>query len=137
MSSETALALYNEGRDLLEHGDRAAGIDKLREAALLAPHFKTYEVLGEALLAAGAHQEACIYLAAAAGLGNRQSRSRYLLAKALLALGSDSATDAAVQLTKALECNPEYRSARELLERVLSEHPDVADELQEQTQGGE
>lgn len=127
-----AFELYNEGRELIERGQRVAGIDKLRQAALLAPHFKTYEILGEALLAEGQPQEACVYLAAAAGIGRRQFRSRYLLAQALLALGNDHALDAATHLTEALALNPTYRSAKELLDRLLSEQPQLAEQLKEQ-----
>ena len=57
---------------------------------------------------------------------------RALAAAAALAAASSLAAEP-LSLEKYLEQvreqNPEYRSARELLERVLSEHPDVVDAL--------
>jgi tetratricopeptide (TPR) repeat protein len=130
-SSERGLSLYNEGRRLLDSGQRAAGITALLEAIHAAPHFKTYEVLGEALLADGRHQEACVYLSASVGLARSQPKARYLLAKALLALGDDYTLDAAVQLTEAIRINKDFRSAKELLTRIVAENPSLADELKE------
>lgn len=132
MSDTSALTLYEAARELIDSGQRTAGIEKLRQAVLLAPHFKTYEVLGEALLAEGLPAEACVYLAAAAGLGRRQFRSRYLLAQALLALGEDHAFDAAMQLREALALNPQYRSAKDLFDRMLAARPALADQIEEQ-----
>jgi tetratricopeptide (TPR) repeat protein len=62
--------------------------------------------------------EAILYLAAAAALGNKQFRSRYLLAKALLAI--DEEADAITKLKEAIEIQPTYKAAKELLNGILS-----------------
>ena len=119
-SRDEAAALYSTGRDALDAGDRAAAIERLRRSATLAPHFKTVELLGECLLQAGQPGDAIVYLAAAAGLGNRQFRSRYLLARALIATGEPG--HAIDKLREALDLQPTYRAARELLEETLRTH---------------
>jgi predicted Zn-dependent protease len=79
------------------------------------PHFKTCEVLGELLLKAGQLQEATVFLAAAAGLGPRQSKPHFLLAKAILALDQSDVSGAREQLEEALRINPSYKAAHQLL----------------------
>src|SRR5687768_10616017 len=119
-SRDEAFALYSAGRDALDVGDRASAIDRLRRSAVLAPHFKTFELLGQCLLEEGQPGDAIVYLAAAAGLGNRQFRSRYLLARALIATGDTG--HAIDKLREALELQPAFRAARELLDETLSTH---------------
>jgi tetratricopeptide (TPR) repeat protein len=113
---DEAFALYSAGRDALDEGNRPDAIEQLRRSAVLAPHFKTLELLGECLLEDGHSRDAIVYLAAAAGLGNRQFRSRYLLARALIAIGEPG--HAIDKLREALEFQPTYRAARELLDET-------------------
>ena len=120
----------------MEQGDRPAAIRCLREAAWLAPHYKTLELLGECLRGEGREPEAVLYLAAAAGLGRKQARARFLLAGALLACGQHYAWDAAQQLRECLRVSPNFKTARELLERVLRENPDVAQRMRRDEETG-
>ena len=118
--------LYTRGREAMDAGDYALAIARFRRSVLLDPHFKTLELLGECLLRVGQPAEAAIYLAAAAGLGSRQSRPRYLLAQALVQI--ECRDWAADKLREALAFNPTYRRARELLaelEAERNEHPSV------------
>jgi tetratricopeptide (TPR) repeat protein len=115
---EQAYRLYSRAREAVSSGRRPEAIEMLRSAAHLAPHFKTYELLGEQLLGEGQASEAILYLAAAVGLGNRQFRSRYLLAQALLRHDPASVQEAAAKLRDALEMNPDYKAARALLEQI-------------------
>ena len=119
---DEAGALYSAGRASLDAGDRAGAIERLRQSAVLTPHFKTFELLGECLLEAGQLGDAIVYLAAAVGLGNRQFRSRYLLARALIATGETG--HAIDKLREALELQPTYRAARELLAETLRTYPE-------------
>ena len=113
---DLATQSYAAGRAATQAGDFPAAIQHLRSSGSAAAHFKTYELLGECLLAVNRPNDAIEYLAAAAGLGNRQFRSRYLLAQALLLVGEvDWATD---KLTEALELQPTYRAARTLLDDI-------------------
>ena len=111
-------ALYQEAREARKNGDLKAAIRKLRRSGKLAPHFKTYELLGESFFEMERFPEAILYLAAAAALGNKQFRSRYLLAKALLAI--DEEADAISKLKEAIEIQPTYKAAKELLNGILS-----------------
>jgi len=111
-------ALYQEAREARKNGDLKAAIQKLRRSGKLAPHFKTYELLGESFFEMERFPEAILYLAAAAALGNKQFRSRYLLAKALLAI--DEEADAISKLKEAIEIQPTYKAAKELLNGILS-----------------
>jgi tetratricopeptide (TPR) repeat protein len=90
--------------------------EKFSRALSLEPHFKTMELLGTCFQKLGQHHEALLYLAASAGLGNRQFRARYLLAEVLVSLGEiDMAID---KLEEAIALKPDYRRARELLQRI-------------------
>ena len=122
-----AYQLYQEARQELDAGAGDSAIEKLRMSAKLAPHFKTYEVLGEFLLKRGELNEAILMLSAAAGLGNRQFRSRYLLALALR--DARRFVDAAGKLREALAMHPSYRAARELLREIENEHPEVLEHI--------
>lgn len=100
----------------MEKGDFPLAIEKLTKSAEMSPHFKTYECLGESYLLLGEPQQAIMFLAAAAGLGNRQFRSYFLLAQALL--GLNELEKAREKLNQALAMNPEYKAARELLSSI-------------------
>jgi predicted Zn-dependent protease len=61
-------------------------------------------------------REAAIYLAAAAGLAPKQSRSRFLLAKVLA--GRGKTREARIQLQEVLRTNPQYKAAFDLLAQL-------------------
>lgn len=99
--------------------DFDVAVDQFTRAFFLGPHFKTLELLGTCCHKLGRLPEAVLYLAAAAGLGNRQSRARFLLAEVLVSLGD---TDGAVnKLEEAIELNPSFARARDLLKRIRPE----------------
>lgn len=112
-SPEAAEAHYQKGRTAMEAGDLTAAVEHFRSSIVAVPHFKTFELLGECLLQMERNAEAVTYLAAAAGLGNNQSRALFLLAKALLKTGDREL--AADKLRQALTINTGYKSARDLL----------------------
>ena len=93
---DNAYNLYYEGKSAMDAGNLHTAIEKFKQSVSLLPHFKTLELLGECLLRRNEFSEAILYLAAAAGLGQNEFRARFLLAKALLAVGEES--DAIVQL---------------------------------------
>lgn len=107
----------------MDRGDFTTAVAYLQRALAQRPHYKTMELLGTALRELQRPEEALVYLAAAAGLGNRQFRARYLLAEVLASLGLTE--DAIVKLEEAIELNPNYRAARELLERIRTAQPDT------------
>ena len=115
-NAEAARTLYQQARAAMAAGDRSAAISQFTESAQLQPHFKTYELLGECLLAEGQVTQAILYLSAAVGLGRKTFRAHYLLATALLELGAPE--DAREQLIIALELQPNYSSAERLLEQL-------------------
>ena len=78
---------YTAGRAAMERGDMETAVEHLKRSLAAVPHFKTLELLGTACKTLQRADEALLYLAAAAGLGNRQFRPRYLLAKILLERG--------------------------------------------------
>jgi tetratricopeptide (TPR) repeat protein len=111
--------LYQEGRIAMESGDFIAAIEKLRASAEESPHFKTLECLGECFLEQEKYGQAIIYLAASTELGNKPFRGYFLLAKSFLAFGEKD--EAIARLKKALEINPDYKSAKILLTDILEE----------------
>ena len=114
--SSSASALYRAGREAMERKDFDHAVEQLRRAFLLEPHFKTLELLGACCHKLGRLPEAVLYLAAAAGLGNRQFRARFLLAEVLVSLHD---IDGAVnKLEEANELNPNFRRAHDLLKRI-------------------
>jgi hypothetical protein len=123
--SDESYRLYTDARNAIERGNSVEGVLLLRQSAALNPHFKTYELLGERLLAQGEHVEAVLYLAAAAGLGNKASRAHYLLAQAMLTLGPSWTVDAVQQLQRGLRLNPNFKAARALLEKLLAQDGDL------------
>lgn len=108
--------LYQQGREAMEKGDLEKAIQSLKESALLLPHFKTYESIGECLLNQNNYGEAVIYLSAAAGLRSNQSRPLYLLAKALVELKDFE--EAKEKLNRVLSINPDYKAAKDLLSEI-------------------
>ena len=112
---------YLLGRELLEQASPAEALPLLMESARESPHFKTYEVLGECLVALGRHAEAVVWLSAATTL-NRNPKAPTLLAETWLVLGR--AYDARCALELALERNPRYRRALRLA-KELEDHPDL------------
>lgn len=125
-TAEAAYSFYCAGRDALRSGDRSAAIEQLQRASQMSPHSKTYELLGECLLDTGRGVDAILYLSAAIALGGRQSRPRFLLARALLQLGSTWKADAAGHLREALRINPNYQAARDLLSTVAGQDDALA-----------
>lgn len=114
--------LYREGREARDVGNYLVAIRRLRQSSRLAPHFKTYELLGECLLKIEKPKDAVLYLAAAAGLGNKQFRAHYLLGSALLLLDPPSIHEAAVHFQEALRLNPNYKTAKKGLEELVEKN---------------
>lgn len=110
------LHLYHDGRSAMEAGNYQLAVKKFEESIRIVPHFKTLESLGECLLLLNRSAEAIDYLAAAAGLGNKQFRARYLLAQALCA--TSDIPGAIEKLQQALDINPNYQRARDLLNEL-------------------
>jgi predicted Zn-dependent protease len=119
---------YEEGRQALKLGDLPRAISLFKDAVKARPHFKTLELLGSALLDQGQLTDATIYLAASAAMNPKQSKARFLLAQAMLALGQTWKSDAVQQLQECLRLNPNYASAKQLLERLLKEDPALLDD---------
>ncbi len=113
---ERAKELYDRGRDLEKSGDWEAALSAFRtqRPSLL----KTFELAGNCLLEMGRHGEAIVYLAAAATLGRKQSRCRFLLANALSSLGE--VEEAITFLDECLELTPGYRVAVALRNELLA-----------------
>ena len=63
--------------------------------------------------------ELLCFLAAAVGISNGQFRSYFLLAQALI--GLNEVEKAREKLNQALEINPDYKTARELLSTISEE----------------
>jgi tetratricopeptide (TPR) repeat protein len=117
-----ASALFDQRREAFDRGEYAEALPLLRRSGELYPYFKAYELAGDCLTRLGDPATAVLYLAAAAGLGNRQSRARFLLARALLAM--DCHDKAILKLEEAVELNPDYKTARQLLAELRERYPD-------------
>jgi predicted Zn-dependent protease len=126
--AETGRQRYEEGRQALRLGDLPRAISLFRDAVKARPHFKTLELLGSALLEQGELTDAAIYLAASAAMNPKQSKPRFLLAQAMLALGQTWKSDAVQQLQECLRLNANYANARQLLEHLLKEDPSLSDD---------
>ncbi len=113
--SKNAVA-YFRGRELFEEGDYLVALDELQRSAIQTSHFKTYETIGECLLALGRPAESALYFSAAAGLGNKQFRAWFLLATALVQI--NDLVGARTKLEQALILNSNYKAARELLAEI-------------------
>ena len=116
---------YEEGRQALKVGDLPRAISLFKDAVKARPHFKTLELLGSTLLEQGEVTDAAVYLAASAAMSPKQSKARFLLAEAMLALGQTWKSDAVQQLQECLRLNPNYANAKQLLERLLKEDPSL------------
>ena len=100
---------YQQGKDLLEAGDLAGAIAQFETSIAASPHFKTLELLGDALLRSGQPVRAIVPLAAATTL-NSQVRAPSLLAEALLAAGDSLKAHEIAKL--ALQRNASNKKAR-------------------------
>jgi tetratricopeptide (TPR) repeat protein len=115
--SDRALELYDRARHLEELGDMEAALPLFQASATLAPHFKTFELAGNCLREMERSGEAVVYLAAAATLGPKQCRCRFLLARALSSLGRVEQANAF--LDECLEVNPGNRVAVVLRDELM------------------
>jgi tetratricopeptide (TPR) repeat protein len=120
--------LYQLGRVAYDAGRQAEAQSLLRASALLKPHFKTLELLGECCFQAGQLADAALFLAASVGIAPNQARARLLLAKVLSSIGDRRL--ARLQLVEALRVNPQYRAARDLLQQwsTTADDEDSGDE---------
>ena len=108
--------LYQTGVALIEKKAFAEAADMLQQSARLRPHFKTFERIGECFVELGRINEAILYFSAASGLGNKQYKALYLLAKALIEIGDLDAAKA--KLNEALQLNPSFKAAKELQSKL-------------------
>jgi len=100
----------------MEAGSYAEAVELFAESSRLAPHFKTFELLGECYLKLNQPSAAIVPLAAAVGLGSNAFRATYLLAEAYTAMNNrDKALEFA---TRALTLKPDFKRARELKEKL-------------------
>ena len=128
--------LRNQARGAMSSGNFEHAATLLRRAIDLHPASINFDLLGQCLLRLGRPREGITFLAAAAGLGHNQFKSRVNLAQALYALGSDFHLDALWQLEEALRVNPAYGKARALLEEWLQADPSLREHLHPSTQRG-
>jgi len=116
-SEQQATDLYQLGREAAQRHEVEKAVELFRRSIEFGPHFKTLELLGELLLESqGPSSEAVVLLAAAAGLGIKQSRPLFLLATALARRGQIN--DALETLDRAIEIQPNYKRALELREEL-------------------
>jgi uncharacterized protein HemY len=116
--SDEARQAYEAGRLRLSAGDYPGAIRHLDRAAAALPHFKTLELLGEALLLNSEPAKAIVPLAAATTL-NSQVRAPSLLAEALLKAGDP--IQAHQVATLALQRDPKNRRAKAVFDSTLDE----------------
>lgn len=114
--AESSSRLYNLAREAMDVRRYELAIALLRSSTELYPHPKPMELLGECLLEIGRGQEAVVFLAASAGLGNKASRSLFLLGRALSLQGRTA--DAIEKLDLALEMQPQFKAALEFRTRL-------------------
>jgi tetratricopeptide (TPR) repeat protein len=110
----------------MKEGDLSTAIIEFRGSNASFPHAKTCELMGECLLQQGAISEAIVSLAGAVGLGNRPARASFLLAKAFAQ--AEEYEEAVHFLRLALSWNPDYKSARQLLETIERGKGDPVDD---------
>ena len=106
--------MYKKGRLLVRTGDYEEAISLLRRSAEMEPHFKTFELLGECLLALNRISEAVGPLAAATTL-NRGVRVPSLLAEAFLR--NEKFDDAEDFAKLALQRDPRNKKAGDVLKK--------------------
>lgn len=111
---DLAYQLYEQGKVLMQQDDMHQAILAFEASAIIEPHFKTLELLGECLLDVGRARDAILPLAAATSLG-KTARAPALLAKALLETGKES--DAMSAARVALERDPAIALAKNVLAR--------------------
>ena len=116
----TSRDLYERARRELVDRNFAAAFETFARSAQMQPHFKTCELAGECLIEMKRYADAVLYLAAAAGLAPKQSRCRFLLAKAFASMGN-SRSEALAVVDECLALNPGYRVAIKLKETLESE----------------
>lgn len=126
--AERAQEMYFLGSGLLDEGKFAESAAILQKSAVLSPHYKTFELLGESLLHLNRHTEAIPPLAAAILL-HTQPRAAALLAAVFLALGDYIQARNMAEL--AIERNPSYGWPQELLQQI-----EVADKTSRDAGGG-
>ena len=114
---------YNAGRAAMERGDMETAVEHLKRSLAAVPHFKTLELLGTACKNASASRRSASVLGSGGRTREPAIRARYLLAEILLERGLIDL--AVVKLEEAIELHPQYRAARELLERIRPNHPGV------------
>lgn len=107
--------VYAQARQLFDQGQFREALPLFEECARVAPHFKSYELLGECLLHCDRPAEAALPLAAACAL-NRGARPRVLLARSLARIGRVG--EARSWLAEALERQPGYGPAVAALEEL-------------------
>ncbi len=103
----------------MESKNYTAAIDMLEKSASAIPHYKTYESIGECYVELRKPINAVLFFAAAAGIGNRQFRSFFLLGRTLFEIGE--VEGAREKLRNAISLNPNYKEARDLLESIQGE----------------
>jgi tetratricopeptide (TPR) repeat protein len=106
--------LYKKGHLLVRTGDYEEAISLFRRSAEMEPHFKTFELLGECLLALNRNSEAVGPLAAATTL-NRGVRAPSLLAEAFLR--NQKCDDAEDFAKLALQRDPRNKGVRDVLKK--------------------
>jgi tetratricopeptide (TPR) repeat protein len=114
-----SLALYEEGRALLNAGEWVSAIAKFEASIAANPHFKTLELLGETLLKAGEPIRAIVPLAAATSL-SKGVRAPSLLAEALLAAGDRFKAHEVAKL--ALERDSNNKRAKTVFDATYAEY---------------
>jgi tetratricopeptide (TPR) repeat protein len=115
MNTDEASRLYRTARERMDDGDYSSAVLQFEASAVLNPHFKTLELLGECRIHLGLLREAIVPLAAATAL-NEQSRAPSLLADIFCRLGEME--DASRMARLAIERSPNNRLAQDVLRRV-------------------
>ncbi len=107
--------IYEQGRAAMRDGRFADAIEFLERSAVLDPHFKTFELIGECLMKLNRFAEAVGPLAAAVAL-NRGVRAPSLLVECFHAIGriEDAWEFAKVALLR----DPTNRRAKDILNKM-------------------
>lgn len=110
-----AKQLYEKGGKCMQAGRLAEAVEHFAASARDQPHFKTFELMGECLLAMNQPDKAVLPLAAATCL-NRGVRACALLAKSFYELGVKSLASHFAIL--ALERDSDNRLAKSILAQL-------------------
>jgi len=116
---DEALELYDSARTHMEAGEFAAALARLQGSAVIHPHAKTLELIGDCLMKLGRPAEAIIPLAASKGL-SRHTPATMRLAEAFLAIGD--VVSAKSHAEEAVAIMPHHGPARAILARVVEQH---------------